>query len=419
MAANQDAPRFSLTPATAVGGIIDYSTAAGLKLYTAATAKLEEDLFDCSADDLYSFLKALKDRAREHGWDEYGVGIMSIPDQLQDPTSFRSIIDFHGEITLEHLTEFEATYISDQNRAAQDSAQLYRCLMASLSKEGKRKILVWEDQYNLNGLGSGNLLLKIIVRESHLDTNATSSSIRTKLTDLDKYLPTIGHDIVKFNTYVKLLIDGLRSRGETTQDLLVNLFKGYMACSDKEFVQYVKRKQDAFEEGASIEPDQLMKNAADKYKTLLQRGTWNAPDANEEKILALQTEIRKLKRKSTNAQDDKGNKKSSKEKPKWFTEKPRTADLHKGKEWNGKTWWYCHPETGGKCDGKYRLHKPSQCQGKGFRFVKGKEKGNDAKQKKSKGNKDSNSQRTLQLNKALRAAEAVAKHDGNASESSE
>ena len=88
MAAYPDQPRFSLTPATAVGGIIDYSTSAGLKLYTAATAKLEEDLFDYSADDLYSFLKALKDRAREHGWDEYGVGIMSIPDQIENPTGF-------------------------------------------------------------------------------------------------------------------------------------------------------------------------------------------------------------------------------------------------------------------------------------------------------------------------------------------
>ena len=168
-------PPFSLTPATAVGGIIDYTTSAGRKLYSTAIAKLEEDLFDCSADDLYSFLKALKDRAREFGWDDYGIGIMSIPDDLNDPTTFRSIIDHHGEITLEHLTEFEATYVGAQNRAAQDSAQLYRCLMASISKEGKRKILVWEDQYNINGLGSGNLLLKIIVHESHLDTNNSIS----------------------------------------------------------------------------------------------------------------------------------------------------------------------------------------------------------------------------------------------------
>ena len=157
-----------------------------------------------------------------------------------------------------------------------------------------------------------------------------------------------------------------------------------------------------------------MKNAADKYKTLLQRGSWNAPDANEEKILALQTEIRKLKRKSSN-KNDQVSKKEAKEKPKWFSERPKTADLHKSREWNGKTWWYCHPDTGGKCDGQYRLHKPSQCQGKGYRFAKTKE--SEPKTKKSKNETRSNKQRTLRLNKALRAAEAVAEHDENTSES--
>ena len=55
------AAAFSLTPATAVGGIIDYSTATGRKLYSVATDKVEEDLFDCCADDLYGFLGAVKD----------------------------------------------------------------------------------------------------------------------------------------------------------------------------------------------------------------------------------------------------------------------------------------------------------------------------------------------------------------------
>ena len=71
--------------------------------------------------------------------------------------------------------------------------------------------------------------------------------------------------------YVKLLVDGLKSRGKVTQDLLVNLFKGYLACSDNEFVEYIKRKQDKYEEGEDLEPDLLMINAADKYKTLLQK----------------------------------------------------------------------------------------------------------------------------------------------------
>ena len=195
---------FSLTPATAIGGIIDYSTSSGRKMYASATAKLEEDQFDCVAEDLYSFLKALKDRAREFGWDTHGVGILSIPDDPINPSEFKSLIDQHGEIEIETIRTFEESYIAESVRPAQDTAQIYRCLMASLSKEGKKKILIWENQYTINGMGSGNLLLKIIVRESHLDTNATSASIRTKLTDLDRYIPTIGHDITKFNTYVKL-----------------------------------------------------------------------------------------------------------------------------------------------------------------------------------------------------------------------
>ena len=50
---------FSLTPAISVGGVIDYRTSCGRKLYAEATAKLEEDPFDCVAEDLYSFLNAL------------------------------------------------------------------------------------------------------------------------------------------------------------------------------------------------------------------------------------------------------------------------------------------------------------------------------------------------------------------------
>jgi len=135
-------PPFSLTPATAVGGIIDYGTSAGRKLYSAATAKVEEDLFDCTADDWYGFLRAVKDRAREFGWDHVGLGILSIPDDQLNPTSFKSLLEQHGEITLQEIQSFEETYIAEPSRSAQDSAQLYRCLMASLSKEGKKKILV-------------------------------------------------------------------------------------------------------------------------------------------------------------------------------------------------------------------------------------------------------------------------------------
>ena len=83
---------------------------------------------------------------------------------------------------------------------------------------------------------SGNLLLKVLVRESHLDTNATISWIITQLSSLDEYMMIIGSDIGKFNFHVQTLIGSLTAQGETSTDLLTNLFKGYAECSDKTFV---------------------------------------------------------------------------------------------------------------------------------------------------------------------------------------
>jgi hypothetical protein len=98
--------------------------------------------------------------------------------------------------------------------------------MNSVSKEGKDKITMWKSQYTIGQRTSGNLPLKIIIRESHLDTNVMTASIRKKLSSLDVYIPTINSNITKFNVQVSLLIDSLTARGETTQDLLTNIFKG-------------------------------------------------------------------------------------------------------------------------------------------------------------------------------------------------
>jgi hypothetical protein len=62
--------------------------------------------------------------------------------------------------------------------------------MASLTSEAKKKILIWSEQYTIgeNKMSSGVALLKIIIRESHLDPNATTNQIQTKLSSLDAYM---------------------------------------------------------------------------------------------------------------------------------------------------------------------------------------------------------------------------------------
>jgi hypothetical protein len=167
--------------------------------------------------------------------------------------------------------------------------------MNSISKEGKVKMIIWSNQYTIQGLPLGSLLLKVIVRISHLDTNVTISS------SLDSYIITIGADIPKFNGYVKLLIDLLAARGETMTDLLTKLFKGYLAVNDKIFVAYIGRKQENYEEGNNIATEDLITMADNKFKLLKEGNRWNLPLVDEEKILALPAEIKTLQKQAIKA----------------------------------------------------------------------------------------------------------------------
>ena len=257
---------------------------------------------------------------------------------------------------------------------------LYTCLMSSLSKAGKSKLVIWEDQYTIDHVKSGNLLLKTIIRESHLDSNATTTSIRTQLSSLDTYIATIDSNVTKFNAHVQLVLNGLKSRGETTQDLLTNLFKGYNAASDKTFVAYILRKQEDYEEGINIQPRQLMMLADNKYKNLLVKGCWNAPSKHEEKIMALDTQLHTLKKRKTSRHDSEGTPKKKREQgggspreqgggipdPEWHKHhlKPKEGEPLI-RHYKGKNWHYCSPQTGGKCTGRWTVHERKDCRGMG------------------------------------------------------
>ncbi len=383
------------------------TTTEGRKLDGSATHKLEEDLYDCQPDGLYQFLATLHTRAQEYGWNDQIGGILQIPEDANDPTSdTHYLVDNYGQIPLSRIRDFDETYLDQPIRPAQDAFMLFKCLMNSISKEGKNKILIWRQQYTVEEFSSGSLLLKIIIRESHLDTNATTSSIRTKLSNLDSYIMTIGSDITKFNGYVRLLIDSLAARGETSNDLLTNLFKGYESATDKTFVDYIRRKKERYEEGEDVTLDALMDQANSKYKLMKENATWNAPTDHEEKILARMSEVRNLQKSKKREKETpykKEHKSGSKqypkegrkavEKPLWFTKEPSPEDIAKPKEWNGKTWYYCSPKTGGKCAGAYRIHKPSQCEGKAHKFA-GKEG------EKRKADDSGNGERKLKLAKA-------------------
>ena len=139
--ADQPAVLFALTPARAVPNVLDYSTKRGSDIYKIATSPLREgDRFDVESKDLNPFLKDVRKRANEQGWDDEFSGILSIPDDPEDPNECVDLIDKYGDVTIEQIRANEVSYVATPSRAAQDSHNLYMALWSALSKAGKNKV---------------------------------------------------------------------------------------------------------------------------------------------------------------------------------------------------------------------------------------------------------------------------------------
>lgn len=69
----------------------------------------------------------------------------------------------YGTITIEELITQVNTYISTPSRDAQHSAQIYECIISSLTEEGKQKISHLTNLYTINRIISGALLFQSII----------------------------------------------------------------------------------------------------------------------------------------------------------------------------------------------------------------------------------------------------------------
>jgi len=61
------------------------------------------------------------------------------------------------------------------------------------------------------------------------------SYIRKTLSELDDYMVSIYSNVTTFNEFMRLQTEALKARGETSSEIMVKLFKGYLATSDIEF----------------------------------------------------------------------------------------------------------------------------------------------------------------------------------------
>jgi hypothetical protein len=397
---------FAMAPARATTDLLDYSQKAGKDQYYKATAPLssKEENYDCSPDGLTNFLQLLERRALEMGWDD---SILSVPDDVNNLAgSSKDFLTYYGSYTMEHLTQVAGLYHPlKNNRATQESFQLWNCLMVSITKEARDKVTVRKTEYTIDGECCGILLLKIIISKASVDTNASMAAVRMQLATLDRYIKTVDYDIGVFNHHVETLLARLVSRHQSTHDLLVNLFIAYKTVDDQEFHRYINQKESDYEESTQanvLTPEKLMSMAFEKFTILKEvKKTWREMTAEQKQIVALNARLEKSSKSPNKKENAKHSKKDDKKSGKkgaksktgsakdarkdlpWLTDAPKSGDPTT-KTVDGREWHFCSKHK------KWGAHKSSDCKGHGLDTDSGQSKipssESGTEKKKSKAN---------------------------------
>ena len=144
----------------------------------------------------------------------------------------RNLITEYGRLTVEDIETNIQQLIRQQTRQSQNSVQLFHCLTNYMTEAAHLKIVAELEKYMEGDTSVGVLLLKLIMQKTFIETRSTFTYLRENLANLETYMSTVNSDIEKFNQYVKVNVDGLKSRGEKMYDLMINLLKEYQVASD-------------------------------------------------------------------------------------------------------------------------------------------------------------------------------------------
>jgi hypothetical protein len=93
-------------------------------------------------------------------------------------------------------------------------------------------------------------------------------------------------NVRSFNTFVAHQRDQLTGRGQVVDELLTHLFDAYLTgVPNEEFHRYIESYRNRWDDGETMDAEQLMRNALVKYETITQRQA--SINEGEVKVMAL------------------------------------------------------------------------------------------------------------------------------------
>ena len=230
--------------------------------------------------------------------------------------------------------------------------------------------------------GDGPTLLKLI------QDKARGKAVRSKMKNVRESIKSLSlkehkWNITQFNDQLEALLNTLKHNEETflgkdVADVVVN---NYKLVKHKEFELMVSTELNAAEKAnKDIDYEELMALGDAKYQSLVNQGIWGKRTAQEDQILALQTQVKALQAAASTSSSSSSTRSSSggtssngKQRtplPDWFYKNPdKKATMTKtvtkqGKQVSVKYHWCTNHKTPKGQWGRWVEHDPSTCNNK-------------------------------------------------------
>jgi len=357
--------------------LIDYSTKRGSSIYEQGCKTLDDkaltDGFGMTSDQMVVFVESLTCCATAMGWNTGSKQITTFTNRSGKAVDIIKEYGQIDEVTLKTACErfCKAGEVDAESRAKQNNGMLAVCLGKSLTAEAQARLLTYRNEYTFDGVEYAPLMYKIIMRLATIDTVATTQVLCDNLNNLGVFAATVNGDINKINGEFDKNYTQLLARGANVEDPVGLLFEAYHVVPCYNFKTYIRRHYDDYLDSKLINltHEALMTSALRKYDWLRQKGQWGAKSPDDEKIVAMATQINALKGhlkadknledalnddKKTRNKKNRGNKTRQKVDEAWKKIPPKDSDK-KSKEMGKHTFHWCEHHMA------WCMHLPSEC----------------------------------------------------------
>jgi len=366
---------FARTPARfQQNHLLNYREKSDIEIYNKGAAPLTGEAYD--GTNIHQFLVKVGEKAKQYNW----MPILTF--------GARNLVANYGEISYKDVLLASMAFQAVRDRRAQDSDMLFHCLSASITTKVRATVALEPSKYTLiinNGVVDEEVLdgvtyLKAIIDSTYTYSLSKTALARQALSSLDKYMEGLSNSsVTELCKHAKEKLQELQAAGETTHDLIVNLFKALAKAKDKVFRTRVQSWRDEWTSGKkTITQDcaAFLVEAENYYKDRVDLGEWLKLDDDQETIVLLKAQLlKKAPGKENNPNranrgKGKGKGKEGAKKDDWAWKKvepkgsePRTKSVFNKKEKKNMAYHWCshhklwtiHTEaecTKGKGDGK-------------------------------------------------------------------